>query len=67
MRTKKKQTTKLPVMSVEFFPTPKDLLAFEKNLKCTVEGCSRTFVHNGALNMHLVKSHGIIKVHKKQV
>ena len=46
----------------EVFVTANELQTTEKNVKCHQEGCKKTFVHNGALSMHLVKSHGLVKV-----
>lgn len=52
-------------MSTEDFvivPTVDQLLRRETNVVCTQEGCSKKFAHNGALRMHLIKSHRIVNV-----
>ena len=59
MSTKTCQTQK---QVFEVFVSANDLQTTEKNVKCTQEGCTKTFVHNGALRMHLIKSHGLVKV-----
>ena len=43
-------------------PTKEQLTSREINVKCTQDGCSKTFIHNGALKMHLIKSHKIVEV-----
>lgn len=47
---------------VQVIPTKHQLLTTKGRVSCTEDGCSKSFVHSGALRMHTVKSHGVIKV-----
>lgn len=47
---------------VKVIPTNQQLLTSKGRVLCPEDGCSKTFAHNGALRMHTVKSHGLIKV-----
>lgn len=48
--------------SVVVVPTIDQLSTRETNVLCPQEGCNKTFIHNGALKMHLIKSHKIVDV-----
>ncbi|KAH3778804.1 ATM interactor-like isoform X1 [Dreissena polymorpha] len=46
---------------ISVVPTVSQLLEVPKDVKCSFEGCSKTFSNKGNLHMHLIKSHGEIK------
>jgi hypothetical protein len=47
---------------VNVVPTKQQLLTTKGRVSCTEDGCTKSFAHSGALRMHTVKSHGLIKV-----
>ncbi|XP_060593309.1 uncharacterized protein LOC132747818 [Ruditapes philippinarum] len=46
---------------VNVVPTKQQLLTTKGRVSCTEDGCTKSFAHSGALRMHTVKSHGLIK------
>lgn len=47
---------------IQVTPNISQLLTTKERVSCSEAGCNKTFAHDGALRMHLVKSHGLIKV-----
>jgi hypothetical protein len=48
---------------LEVCPTVEDLSSeMKRNVECPVDGCGKTFKHDNALRMHVIKTHKVFQV-----